>query len=105
MMKKEFDMSDLVENLASDAGAETEQNRVSRTRRQSSEKRKMEHVCTLVDVEQMAKIRAIAEREGIALKDIFAVGLNMAISNYEQKNGTIRIKPTKKGNASDVFGV
>lgn len=104
-MKKEFDMSDLVENLASDAGAETEQNRVSRTRRQSSEKRKMEHVCTLVDVEQMAKIRAIAEREGIALKDIFAVGLNMAISNYEQKNGTIRIKPTKKGNASDVFGV
>ena len=104
-MKKEFDMSDLVENLASDAGAETEQNRVSRTRRQSSEKKKMEHVCTLVDVEQMAKIRAIAEREGIALKDIFAVGLNMAISNYEQKNGTIRIRPTKKGNASDVFGV
>ena len=104
-MKKEFDMSDLVENLASDTGAETEQNRVSRTRRQFSEKKKMEHVCTLVDVEQMAKIRAIAEREGIALKDIFAVGLNMAISNYEQKNGTIRIRPTKKGNASDVFGV
>ena len=104
-MKKEFDMSDLVENLASDTGAETEQTRVSRTRRQFSEKKKMEHVCTLVDVEQRAKIRAIAEREGIALKDIFAVGLNMAISNYEQKNGTIRIKPTKKGNASDVFGV
>ena len=104
-MKKEFDMSDLVENLASDTGVGTEQNPASKTRRQSSEKKKMEHVCTLVDVEQMAKIRAIAEREGIALKDIFAVGLNMAISNYEQKNGTIRIRPTKKGNASDVFGV
>ena len=105
MMKKEFDMSDLVENLASDTETGTEQSRVSMTRRQSARKKKMEHVCTLIDTEQMAKIRAIAEREGIALKDIFAVGLNMAISNYEQKNGTIRIKPTKKGNASDVFGI
>ena len=104
-MKKEFDMSDLVENLASDTGVNTEQNRVTKTRRQSTEKKKMEHVCTLVDIEQMAKVRAIAEREGIALKDIFAVGLNMAISNYEQKNGTIRIKPTKRGNANDVFGL
>ncbi len=104
-MKKEFDMSDLVENLASDTGVGIEQNPASKIRRQSTGKKKMEHVCTLVDVEQMAKIRAIAEREGIALKDIFAVGLNMAISNYEQKNGTIRIRPTKKGNASDVFGV
>ena len=55
-MKKEFDMSDLVENLASDTGVETEKNRVSKTRRQSSEKKKMEHVCTLVDIEQMAKL-------------------------------------------------
>ena len=31
-MKKEFDMSDLVENLASDTEAGTEQSRVSMTR-------------------------------------------------------------------------
>ena len=96
-MKKEFDMSDLVENLASDTGVNTEQNRVSKTRRQSTGKKKMEHVCTLVDIEQMAKVRAIAEREGIALKDIFAVGLNMAISNYEQKKWHHSYKAYKEG--------
>ena len=73
-MKKEFDMSDLVENLTSEP-------------------------------DQMAKVRAIAEREGIALKDIFAAGLNMAISNYEQKNGEIRVKKAKRGNANAVFGM
>ena len=53
----------------------------------------------------MAKVRAIAEREGIALKDIFAAALNMAISNYEAKNGEIRVKKAKRGNASEVFGM
>ncbi len=61
--------------------------------------------CTLVSVEQMAKVRTIAEREGIALKDIFAVGLSMAISSYEAKNGEIRVKKAKQGNASEVFGL
>ena len=68
-------------------------------------KKPMEHVCTLIESGQMAKVRAIAEREGIALKDIFAAGLNMAISNYEQKNGEIRVKKAKRCNASEVFGM
>ena len=51
------------------------------------------------------KVRAIADREGIALKDIFAVGLNMAIASYESKNGEVRVKKAKRGNASGVFGV
>jgi hypothetical protein len=29
----------------------------------------------------------------------------MAISNYEQKNGEIRVKKAKRGNASAVFGM
>ena len=101
MNKKEFDMSSLVSGLTGESEELTE------TRVQSATKRKkpMEHVCTLIAVEQMAKVRTIAEREGIALKDIFAVGLKMAIGNYEQKNGEIKIRKQKRGNASDVFGV
>ena len=100
-MKKEFDMSDLVENLTSEPEVETGR----RVRTGSKAKKQMEHVCTLIESGQMAKVRAIAEREGIALKDIFAAGLNMAISNYEQKNGEIRVKKAKRGNASAVFGI
>ena len=100
-MKKEFDMSDLVENLTSEPEVETGR----RTRAGSKEKKQMEHVCTLIETSQMAKVRAIADREGIALKDIFAVGLNMAIANYESKNGEVRVKKAKRGNASEVFGV
>ena len=100
-MKKEFDMSDLVENLTSEPEVAT----VRKVRVGSKEKKQMEHVCTLIETGQMAKVRAIADREGIALKDIFAVGLNMAIASYEQKNGEIRVKKAKKGNASEVFGM
>ena len=95
-MKKEFDMSDLVENLTSEPEVVTGR----KVRVGSKEKKQMEHVCTLIETGQMAKVRAIADREGIALKDIFAVGLNMAIASYEQKNGEIRVKKAKRGNAS-----
>ena len=100
-MKKEFDMSDLVENLTSESEVATGR----KVRVGSKEKKQMEHVCTLIETGQMAKVRAIADREGIALKDIFAVGLNMAIASYEQKNGEIRVKKAKRGNASEVFGM
>ena len=100
-MKKEFDMSDLVENLTSEPEVVTGR----KVRVSSKEKKQMEHVCTLIETGLMAKVRAIADREGIALKDIFAVGLNMAIANYEQKNGEIRVKKAKRGNASEVFGM
>lgn len=100
-MKKEFDMSDLVENLTSEPEVATGR----KVRVGSKEKKQMEHVCTLIETGQMAKVRAIADREGIALKDIFAVGLNMAIASYEQKNGEIRVKKAKRGNASEVFGM
>ena len=95
-------MSQLVNGLTGEQESETQTER----RAQAVKRKKpMEHVCTLVSVEQMAKVRTIAEREGIALKDIFAVGLSMAISSYEAKNGEIRVKKAKRGNASEVFGV
>ncbi len=102
MNKKEFDMSQLVNGLTGEQESETQTER----RAQAVKRKKpMEHVCTLVSVEQMAKVRTIAEREGIALNDIFAVVLGMAISSYEAKNGEIRVKKAKRGNASEVFGV
>ena len=102
MNKKEFDMSQLVNGLTGDQESESQTERRAQALKR---KKPMEHVCTLVSVEQMAKVRTIAEREGIALKDIFAVGLSMAISSYEAKNGEIRVKKAKRGNASEVFGV
>jgi hypothetical protein len=102
MNKKEFDMSQLVNGLT---GEQESESQTERRTQAVKRKKPMEHVCTLVSVEQMAKVRTIAEREGIALKDIFAVGLGMAISSYEAKNGEIRVKKAKRGNASEVFGV
>jgi hypothetical protein len=102
MNKKEFDMSQLVNGLT---GEQESESQMERRAQAVKRKKPMEHVCTLVSVEQMAKVRTIAEREGIALKDIFAVGLSMAISSYEAKNGEIRVKKAKRGNASEVFGV
>ncbi len=98
--QKNFDMSSLVSGLT----GELEESNES-TEQNVKRKKPMEHVCTLIAVETMAKIRTIAEREGIALKDIFAIGLNMAISNYEAKNGEIEVKITKRRNASEVFGM
>ena len=98
--RKEFDMSQLVSGLTGD------QEEQSATTTQTVKRKKpMEHVCTLIATEQMAKVRTIAEREGIAIKDIIAVGLRMAISNYEAKNGEIKVRKAKRGNASDVFGM
>ena len=95
-------MSQLVNGLT---GEQESESQTERRAQAVKRKKPMEQVCTLVSVEQMAKVRTIAEREGIALKDIFAVGLSMAISSYEAKNGEIRVKKAKRGNASEVFGV
>ena len=103
MGKKDFDMSQLVSGLT----GEEEMESATERKVQSAAKRKkpMEHVCTLIATEQMAKVRTIAEREGLAIKDIIAVGLRMAIVNYEAKNGEIKVRTAKRGNASDVFGM
>ena len=95
-------MSQLVNGLT---GEQESESQTERRAQAVKRKKPMEHVCTLVSVEQMAKVRTIAEREGIALKDIFAVGLNMAIGSYEQKYGEIKVRKAKRGNASEVFGM
>ena len=106
MAKKNFDMSDLVEELTSENLLEATRGAESTRKTKNDGKKKvMEHVCTLIETEQMSKVRTISEREGLNLKDIFASALNMAIHTYEEKNGVIKVKPVRKGSANEVFGI
>lgn len=66
-------------------------------------KAKMERVCTLVESESMNKVRAIAEQENVAIKDLFALGLSYVINKYEELHGKIRVKRAKKGNVDEIF--
>ena len=73
--------------------------------KQKKTKTPMERVCTIVDSNDMSKIRTIAENEGIAIKDIIALGLTLAINKYEELHGKIRVKKSKKGDVDAVFNV
>lgn len=66
---------------------------------------KKESVCTIVDVDLMNKVRAIAKKEDLSITTIFEVGLKMAVQNYEAKNGPIRVRQSKKKDIGDVFGL
>jgi len=69
-MKKNFDMSDLVNELTTtnEMGNDTETRDEQQTKPHKKGKKQTEPICTLVDKEQIAKIRTIAEREGFLLK-------------------------------------
>lgn len=66
---------------------------------------KKESVCTVVDVDLMNKVRAIAKKEDLSITTIFEVGLKMAVQSYEAKNGPIRVRQSKKKDVGDVFGL
>ena len=104
-MKKNFDMSDLVNELTTtnEVNNDTEKDE-QQVKSNKKVKKVTEPICTLVDKEQIAKIRTIAERERVSLKDLFAVALDMVVSSYEEKYGVIRIKQPKKGNVKEIFG-
>lgn len=66
---------------------------------------KTERVCTIVDTNDMNKIRAIAANEGLPIKEIIALGLSLVIDKYEELHGKIRVKRQKKGDIGTVFNV
>ncbi|MBR3455979.1 MAG: hypothetical protein IKH26_11730 [Bacteroidaceae bacterium] len=78
------------------------QNETPRRGRKKSEV-KMERICTIINAELMNKVRAIADKEHIAIKDIFTKGLTLLVNAYEEKHGTIRLRQTKKGDVESVF--
>ena len=67
--------------------------------------KKKETISTVVDVEVMKKVRAIAKKEDISIAAVIEVGLHMAIQNYEEKNGPIRTRVSKKKELGDVFNL
>jgi hypothetical protein len=64
---------------------------------------KSERICTIISSELMNKVRTIADKENIAIKDIFTKGLSLLINAYEEKHGPVRVKQPKKGDVESVF--
>lgn len=62
---------------------------------------KEEHLCTIVDKEILWKIRTIATREGLQIKDVIGAAFTKAIKSYEHKHGVI--EDDGKTKLSDLF--
>lgn len=59
-----------------------------------------ERFCTIVNSETLKKIRIIANKEGLAIKDVVDAAFEKAISSYERKHGKIE---EIKRSAKDLF--
>lgn len=96
-------MSNLLQGLTSDNEAATasssskkDDNVKSDKRKKPSGKVKSETISTLVDCDKMAKIRSIATIEGLSIRDVIGVGINMVIEKYEKSHGAIHVKKKQK---------
>ena len=45
------------------------------------------------------------DREDLSLTDLFTVALKKLVREYEEKNGTVRVRKQKKKDLSDVFDI
>ena len=61
----------------------------------------VERFCTIVKTEQMKKLRIIAKREGLQIKDVVEAAFGKAITAYERKHG--KIEEDSKKNLKDLF--
>lgn len=75
--------------------------------KQKKYKEENERVCTIMEVEIMNKLRYIAGKEGVALRDLFGTGAKLLIKEYEKEHGEIRVRKSKskKGDVSKLFNV
>ena len=71
------------------------------TERQFKEKPAEERFCTIVQSDTLRKIRIIANREGLQIKEVVNAAFNKAIKSYERKHGYVDGAMT--GDASNVF--
>lgn len=73
-----------------------------RLRQKSLEQaRNQERFCTIVDSGVLKKIRTIATREGLQIKDVVEAAFIKAIDGYERKHGVIEENSKRK--AIDLF--
>ncbi len=68
--------------------------------KEHEQKNHEERFCTIVNSETLKKIRIIANREGLPIKDVVDAAFDKAISSYERKHG--KIEEVKKS-AKDLF--
>ena len=61
----------------------------SRTKK-AEEKPVESRFCTIVDNEVLKKIRLIATKEGLNVKDVVGAAFEKAISSYERKHGKLQ---------------
>ena len=52
--------------------------------------------CTMADDDKVTKIRTIAAREGIAIKDLMNLAFDKIINEYEKKYGVVRLPKVKR---------
>ena len=71
------------------------------TERQFKEKPAEERFCTIVQSDTLRKIRIIANREGLQIKEVVNAAFNKAIKSYERKHGSV--DGAMKGDASNLF--
>ena len=57
----------------------------------------------IVNVEKWEKIKEIAFRETLTMKEITELALDMVIERYEQKNGTIEVTEKSKRDINEIF--
>ena len=71
------------------------------TGRQSSERVSEERFCTIVQSDILRKIRIIANREGLQIKEVVNAAFEKAIKSYERRNGPVDGR--MKGDAKNLF--
>ena len=69
--------------------------------RQSEERTTEERFCSIVKSDIIRKIRIIANREGLQIKDVINAAFAKAIKSYERKHGTV--DGDSRGDASNLF--
>ena len=62
---------------------------------------KEERFCTIVSSELLYKIRLIASREGLQIKEVVNAAFDKAIKSYERKHGVI--KDDGRSNVDNLF--
>lgn len=65
----------------------------------------VENFCGRADSTKLAKIRAVAEKENVPIKDLYNLAFDLFITAYEEKTGQpIKVKPKQiKGDASSLI--
>lgn len=85
------------------SSAATKSNKPGRKKRQSED----EHITTIMPIELMNKLRYINAKEGIPLRELFALATKYLIKEYESKKGPIQVRKSKapKTDASSIFDI